>query len=118
MHQLARSMLTSLTSFPKVTEDQLWSYTIQLATALRAIHGAGLICRGGALDASKVLITSRGRIRLCAVGFLDVLHGDPGEDKQFLQRIDLAEMGRLLLSLACGSAMNASLEVRSGGDWL
>ena len=36
------------------TEEQLWSYLVQLASALRAVHSAGLACRSASLTASKV----------------------------------------------------------------
>lgn len=93
-----------------VNEEQLWSYMVQLATLLRAVHGAGLYFRPGGLHPSKVILTSKGRIRVSGVGILDVLHGDPADDPRIFQREDLAGCGRLILALACGSAANASLE--------
>jgi hypothetical protein len=36
------------------TEEQLWSYLVQLASALRAVHSAGLACRPVCLAPSKV----------------------------------------------------------------
>ena len=36
------------------SEEQLWSYLVQLASALRAIHSAGLACRAASLAPSKV----------------------------------------------------------------
>lgn len=38
------------------TEEQLWSYLVQLTSALRCIHGAGLAARPGCLMPSKVKI--------------------------------------------------------------
>jgi PAB-dependent poly(A)-specific ribonuclease subunit 3 len=35
-------------------EEQLWSYLVQLASALRCIHQAGLAARPGCLMPSKV----------------------------------------------------------------
>ena len=55
-------------------ESLLWSYIIELCSALRAVHSAGLAVR--ALDPSKVLVTSRGRLRLCGGGICDVLTYD------------------------------------------
>ncbi len=37
------------------TEEQLWSYLVQLASALRVVHSAGLACRAASLAPSKVL---------------------------------------------------------------
>ncbi|XP_024398844.1 uncharacterized protein [Physcomitrium patens] len=93
-----------------VNEEQLWSYMVQLATVLRAVHSAGLYFRPGGLHPSKVILTSKGRIRVSGVGILDVLHGDPSDDPRMFQREDLAGCGRLILALACGSTANASLE--------
>lgn len=36
------------------TEEQLWAYLVQITSALRAIHGAGLACRAAILAPSKV----------------------------------------------------------------
>ena len=48
------------------SEEQLWSYLTQLASALRVVHCAGLAVRTGSLMPSKVLLTSHatGRIRI------------------------------------------------------
>ncbi len=69
----------------QVSEEQLWSYMVQLATVLRVVHGAGLFFRPGGLHPSKVLVPSRGRLRVSAVGILDVLHGDPADDPRVFQ---------------------------------
>lgn len=69
----------------QANEDQLWSYMVQLATVLRAVHGAGLYFRPGGLHPSKVILTSKGRIRVSSVGILDVLHGDPADDPRIFQ---------------------------------
>ena len=48
------------------TEEQLWSYLVQLTAALRASHSARRALRAPALTPSKVLLTSPGRIRVGA----------------------------------------------------
>ncbi|CAM6115673.1 unnamed protein product [Calypogeia fissa] len=93
-----------------VSEDQLWSYMVQLAAVLRAVHSAGLFFRPGGLHPSKVILPTRGRLRVSSVGVLDVLNGEPGDDPRIFQREDLAGFGRLILSLACGSVVNPSLD--------
>lgn len=35
-------------------EDQLWSYLVQMTTALRAVHSSGLAIRPGGLTPTKV----------------------------------------------------------------
>ena len=57
-----------------LAESLLWSYIIELCSALRCVHSAGLAVR--AMDPSKVLVTSRGRLRLCGGGIFDVLTYD------------------------------------------
>ena len=42
-----------------VAEDLLWEYVIQLVSALRVVHGAGLALR--CIDSTKVLLTGRQR---------------------------------------------------------
>ena len=44
---------------PAVPEPVLWSYMVQIASALRTIHGSGLAAR--VIDASKILLTSKMR---------------------------------------------------------
>ena len=47
------------------SEQQLWSYLVQLASALRAVHVAGLAVGGTAgLAPSKVLLSSRATARV------------------------------------------------------
>eukprot|EP00455_Lapot_gusevi_P003887 TRINITY_DN1158_c0_g1_i12.p1 TRINITY_DN1158_c0_g1~~TRINITY_DN1158_c0_g1_i12.p1 ORF type:complete len:691 (+),score=79.02 TRINITY_DN1158_c0_g1_i12:556-2628(+) len=79
-------------------EDTLWSYLTQLTSALASIHSAGLACR--TIDASRVLWTSKNRIRLNCCGILDVVQGPPQKPLPEAQYEDLVSMGRLVLSLA------------------
>jgi len=41
------------------SEDKIWSYIIQLASALREIHSLGLYCR--TIDLTKIMLTSKNR---------------------------------------------------------
>ena len=54
-----------LTAAPP-NEGVLWSYAVQLAGALRAVHTAGLALRPAAFLLSKVLLVAPSRIRLGA----------------------------------------------------
>jgi PAB-dependent poly(A)-specific ribonuclease subunit 3 len=81
------------------TEDQLWSYLVQLTAALRALHSAGLAARPPALAPSKVLLCGPGRVRLAAAGVGDALAGAPPADAARAQRDDLAALGQLVLAL-------------------
>ncbi|XP_057368504.1 PAN2-PAN3 deadenylation complex subunit pan3-like isoform X1 [Daphnia carinata] len=89
-------------------ESLLWSYIIELCSALRCVHSAGLAVR--ALDASKVLVTSRGRLRLCGGGIFDVLTYDSSASNAsalipHYQQEDLLALGKLILALACNSLL-------------
>jgi hypothetical protein len=58
---------------------------VQVAAALRAVHSAGLYFRPGGLHPSKVILPTRGRLRLSSTGILDVLNGDPGGNPRIFQ---------------------------------
>ncbi len=91
-------------------EEILWSYICQLVSALRAIHAQGLACR--CIYPSKVLVTSRNRLRINGVGISDVIHFDP--TKIPLQQLDdLVSLGKLIMCLACRSAAAAQNVQRS-----
>lgn len=82
-------------------EQELWSYIVQLASAVKAIHGAGLAAR--TITATKVLLTSKNRIRLCGCGVLDILQFDQNHTLQEMQCADLQDLGRLMLDIAARS---------------
>lgn len=58
-----------------IPESTIWNYVIQLTGALRVIHSAGLAFR--TLDATKVILNGRSRIRLSFCAITDVLSFDP-----------------------------------------
>jgi PAB-dependent poly(A)-specific ribonuclease subunit 3 len=89
-----------------ISEHVLWSYIVQIASALKPIHSSGLAAR--IIHPSKILITSKNRIRLNACGMLDVIKFDSA--KSGLQRSstedqqkDLEQLGRLIVALAVGN---------------
>lgn len=81
-----------------ISEDVLWIYIMQIASALKAIHSRGLAAR--LIDASKVILTGENRIRLNACAILDVIHHDKAQPLHDLQRLDLYQFGRLILAIA------------------
>jgi len=86
-----------------LSESLIWTYIVQLTSALRTIHQAGLACR--VLDPTKILITSRGKIRLNCCGMLDVISLPstlPNPVLQY-QQDDLIALGKIALALACNS---------------
>ena len=55
-------------------ERVLWSYVVQLGSAIKAVHASGLAVRG--LEANRVLVTGKNRVRIGGCGVLDVLAFD------------------------------------------
>lgn len=81
-----------------ISEDLLWIYIMQIASALKAIHSRGLAAR--LIDASKVILTGENRVRLNACAILDVIQHDKAQPLHDLQRLDLYQFGRLILAIA------------------
>ncbi|KAK6009049.1 hypothetical protein OSTOST_26056, partial [Ostertagia ostertagi] len=86
-----------------VVEWLLWSYVIQLSSALRAVHANGLASR--CVDLSKILVHGKSKILLSCGGVADLLA--PDTQVQQLQMEDLHALGRVLLALATGNAFSA-----------
>ncbi len=94
-----------------IPEQVLWSYIVQIASALKTIHGMGLAAR--LIDLSKVLLTSKGRIRLNGCAVLDVVQHDAAISVTDLQHEDLSQFGRLMLSLASNNPAAAQYMPKS-----
>jgi len=85
----------------RLSEEELWSYLVQMTAALRAIHSAGLDLGPSRLAPSKVLLCSPGRLRIGSVGVGEILHGTtPAMDMMSSQLLDLEALGHLILTLA------------------
>ena len=80
-----------------VAEHVMWAYIVQIASALKIIHENNLAAR--VIDPSKILHTSKNRIRLNACGILDIVQFDNPRSLLDLQREDLVQFGRLVLCL-------------------
>jgi PAB-dependent poly(A)-specific ribonuclease subunit 3 len=85
-----------------VAEPVLWTYIVQIASALKAIHGSGLAAR--ILDPSKILLTGKNRVRLNGCGVLDVVQFEAQLPLAQLQRQDLANFGLVILSIGANVA--------------
>jgi PAB-dependent poly(A)-specific ribonuclease subunit 3 len=92
----------------------LWSYVVQIASALKAIHGNNLAAQ--TIVPSKVLVTSKNRLRLNGCGILDVVNYDRAIPLADLQQQDFEQLGRLILSIA--SNANATLNAQKAFDHL
>ncbi|ORY52958.1 hypothetical protein BCR33DRAFT_693378 [Rhizoclosmatium globosum] len=86
---------------PGVPEKSLWSYIIQISSAIKTLHSSGLAAR--ILEPSKLLVTGKNRVRLNCCGIFDMINYDGGKNVIQFQQDDLVNFGRLIVALACGS---------------
>ncbi|TKA54829.1 hypothetical protein B0A53_02638 [Rhodotorula sp. CCFEE 5036] len=86
---------------PALPERVLWSYVVQIASALKCVHNSGLAMR--TIDVNRVLVTGKNRVRLGGAGVLDCLTWDGGQAIPAHQQDDLLAFGKLIIALACGS---------------
>ncbi|CAN8100035.1 unnamed protein product [Discula destructiva] len=93
-----------LVQLPKVPESVIWSYVVQIANALKAIHAKDLAAR--CLDPSKIIVTDKNRIRLTACAILEVIQSQPHRTLAELQEDDFRQLGRLILCLGTGKSPN------------
>ncbi|KAK0216097.1 hypothetical protein IW262DRAFT_1464629 [Armillaria fumosa] len=89
-----------------ISERTIWSYIVQIASAIKKVHEAGLAVR--MIDVSKILVTGKNRIRISSCGIVDVLTYDAQQDIHLLQLEDLSMFGRLIIALCCTNASAAS----------
>ncbi|XP_072260688.1 PAN2-PAN3 deadenylation complex subunit PAN3 isoform X2 [Pyxicephalus adspersus] len=87
-------------------ESLIWAYIVQLSSALRTIHTAGLACR--ILDPTKILITGKTRLHVNCAGIFDVLTYDGNQNNPVAlmpqyQQADLISLGKVVLALSCNS---------------
>ncbi|CAM9607013.1 unnamed protein product [Lampetra planeri] len=87
-------------------ESLIWAYVVQLSSALRTVHSAGLACR--VMHPSKILVGGKTRLRVNCVGIFDVLTFDGTQASPLAlipqyQQEDLTTLGKIVLSLSCNS---------------
>ncbi|KAF5352917.1 hypothetical protein D9758_007902 [Tetrapyrgos nigripes] len=104
--------------FTPIPERTIWSYIVQIASAIKKVHEAKLAVR--MIDTTKILVTGKNRIRIGSCGIVDVLMHDSHQDMHLLQLEDLTMFGRLIFALCCNNAsattngnFQKSLEVMS-----
>ena len=59
-----------------VPERVLWSYIVQIASALKTVHNSGAAVRN--LDPNRIIVTGKNRVRIAGCGVMDVLAWDGG----------------------------------------
>ncbi|KAF4568184.1 PAB-dependent poly(A)-specific ribonuclease subunit 3 [Pleurotus pulmonarius] len=85
-----------------LSERTIWSYVVQIASAIRKVHEAGQAVR--TIEPSKILVTGRNRIRIGSCGLVDVLMHEMNQDMAVLQQEDFIRFGGLILVLCCNNA--------------
>jgi len=83
-------------------ERTLWSYIVQLASAIKKVHEGGQAVR--MLDVTKILVTGQDRIRISSCGIIDILMHDTPQDMHSLQQEDLLMFGQVVFALCCNNA--------------
>ena len=91
-------------------EKVIWSMSLQVLSAIRYVHANHMACR--CINPSSIIVCGRQRVRLSGVGLMDVLERDSTMSLAEHQQEDLANMGRIVLVLACMS-MQAIQDVGS-----
>ncbi|KAK9480635.1 hypothetical protein V1514DRAFT_346026 [Lipomyces japonicus] len=92
---------------PAVPEQVLWSYLVQISSALKSVHAANLAAR--VIDLTKIILTSKMRLRLNCVAVMDVIEGSAdfkarADSLVSNQAKDLFDLGRLILSIASNNS--------------
>jgi len=95
---LARNAAGNRPGVQIVPENELWAYIVQIGSALKSIHDGGLAAQ--TVIPSKVLLTSKNRVRLGGCGILDIVQHENRRVVNELQRGDLEDLGRLILGIA------------------
>ncbi|TGJ83338.1 hypothetical protein E0Z10_g5418 [Xylaria hypoxylon] len=94
-----------------VPEKALWSYLVQLSSALKVIHKAKLAAR--CIDISKVILTDKNRIRLSACSIFDVIHFEAHRRVEELQQEDFFNLGKLVLSIGTNTQPRNMQDLRA-----
>ncbi|KAI1357879.1 hypothetical protein F5Y08DRAFT_333546 [Xylaria arbuscula] len=94
-----------------VAEKVLWSYLVQLSSALRVIHKAKLAAR--CIDINKVILADKSRIRLSACSILDVIQFEARRQIEDLQQEDFFHLGKLVLSIGTNTPPRNMLDSRA-----
>jgi PAB-dependent poly(A)-specific ribonuclease subunit 3 len=90
-----------------ISETAIWGWVVQFACALKAVHSAGLAVR--ALHPSKVLLTSKNRIRINGHAVLDVVKFDAAIPLEDQQQDDFVQLGHLIVSIATNTSAASNL---------
>ena len=122
-HTLRHTLFMGMDAFHPLHENVIWSYTIQILSAVRSIHNTNLAVRslqlnhilvclepGSGLDLqfwdvnsfNPRIQTNRIRLKLNCIGIVDALEFEDRRNVRDLQMEDMKSLGRLLLTFASG----------------
>ncbi|KAL0477252.1 PAB-dependent poly(A)-specific ribonuclease subunit 3 [Acrasis kona] len=93
-----------LKKYSILPEDLIWSYVVQIVSALREIHQVGAYQTG--FETSRILVSPNKRLKLNCIGLVDIMgQSKPMSDEelQSLKNQDLKDFGKLLFNLVCHS---------------
>lgn len=92
-----------------VPEPVLWSYIVQIASAIKTIHAANLAVM--CMDPSKIIVTSENRVRLNACSIMDVVNADSEQRlPAALQQEDFVRFGKLILAVGTFNLLQDDLD--------
>lgn len=95
---------------PAISEQVLWSYVVQIANALKAVHSLQLAVR--VIEPSKVIVTDENRIRLNGCALEDLLDSEV-LDVADLQRLDFKKFGNFILAVGTTNMPSSSSRARA-----
>lgn len=95
-----------------ITQDLLWSYLVQLCSAIQAAHSFNLAFQNICLD--KVIVTGNpGRIKIGDSCLHDILYFQEDTDATKEQQKDFVDLGTLLRDLAAKSTGSQDTDIES-----
>ncbi|KAF8900183.1 hypothetical protein CPB84DRAFT_1057055 [Gymnopilus junonius] len=80
-----------------IPERTLWSYIIQIASAIKKVHERGQAVR--MIDVTKILVTGQNRVRISSCSIFDILLYGAQQDVTYFQHEDLQKFGKLVFAL-------------------
>jgi PAB-dependent poly(A)-specific ribonuclease subunit 3 len=102
-----------------LTESIIWSCISQLVSLIRNVHGKNLALRTLRMQQCLCTTDSSGtrlRLRMGSLGIVDALEFEARKHIVDLQIEDIRDLGRLILSLATGTEINATTDAATIGQ--
>ncbi|KAF8316433.1 hypothetical protein DL93DRAFT_2078204 [Clavulina sp. PMI_390] len=97
-----------------IEEKTLWSYVVQIVSAMKEAHDKGLALR--VLDATKVLVVGKNRIRINCCGVFDVLGYEHRLSVEAQKYEDVQALARLIVALCTRGQLNIATQAQQTKD--